>query len=296
MSWLSSVAALRAPGTRGRGGIQVLGTAARIAALFTLAFGCDTGSKPAASQSPAAATVSAAPGATAKSESDKAGEYRGPFATVRGRVRITGDEAPHRPDVVAKIPKDCLRARTVYERVFREGVGRAAVDVLVSATGYSQVLPPAAETVVVGAQGCAWNSRTVALSFGQSIEVESQDDRDYLPELLGNPLGAQFVAPKGRRGLPIKPRAAGRYVLTDSFRPFMAAEVFVLNYSTTAVTGLDGSYVIARVPPGKLTVTAFQPQILKTAEKALEVEAGRTYEVDFDIAFSLKEYQATAGQ
>jgi hypothetical protein len=54
------------------------------------------------------------------------------------------------------------------------------------------------------------------------------------------------------------------------------------------VTGLDGKYEIGRIPPGQVKVTAFLPAIMQTVEKSIKVEAGKTVDLDLEIAFDAK--------
>ncbi|MDX2051421.1 MAG: carboxypeptidase-like regulatory domain-containing protein [Polyangiaceae bacterium] len=212
--------------------------------------------------------------------------YSGPFATIRGLITVSGDEAPAQPDVQQGIPADCTRARVVYEKLFREGIKRSAPDVLVSVTGYDKFVPVATDAVKVEGQGCAWQSRTIALTFGQRLEVAGQDERNYLVSLAGNQDPASLVALGKGKPVAIFPHAPGRYLLKEDTRPYMTAEVFVLKYPTVTVTGLDGRYTLTRVPPGKLTITAFLPQVLQKVDKTIDVQAGQTYDVDLTIPFS----------
>ncbi len=219
--------------------------------------------------------------------------YDGPFATLRGTVTVSGDEAPLQEDVLKGIPAECTRARVVYERLFREGMKRSAPDALVSAIGYEVYVPVAEDTVTVEARGCAWQARTVALTFGQRLEVVSRDERNYLPMLIGNRDPASFVAIANGKPISIFPKSPGRYLLSEGTRPYMSSEVFVLKYPTVTVSGLDGKFTLNRVPPGKLTITAFLPALLQKVDTVLEVRAGQSYEVNLDIPFSLARYRST---
>ena len=130
------------------------------------------------------------------------------------------------------------------------------------------------------------------LTFGQSLDVRSRDSRPYVPDLIGAALKAQLVALPRGDAIHLYPEHAGRYELTDSMRLFMLAEVLVVKFPTHAVTGIDGSFVIPRVPVGKVTVSALLPATLAQASKEVEVHAGESVEVKFELPFDRAVWEA----
>jgi len=221
--------------------------------------------------------------------------YNGPTGTISGSITVSGDSAPDMPELTATIPSDCADAKETYGKLFREGPGRALADVVVGVTGYSGYVPEDAPAQVADANGCAWNSRTYVLTFGQSLDVRSRDSRPYVPDLLGAKLKAQLVAVPRGEAIHLYPEQPGRYQLTDSMRLFMMAEVLVVKFSTHAVTGLDGHYVIPRVPVGKVKVSALLPATMVQDEKEVEVHAGELVDVPITLAFDRKAWDARRG-
>ena len=122
--------------------------------------------------------------------------YAGPIGSVAGSVSIVGDESPVDPERTS-IPADCLAARETYKHVFREGIMRSVADVFVAVTGYKGYLPAREDVKTVNASGCAFDTRTVGLTFGQALDIVSKDRRPYVPELLGSRATAQLVATPG---------------------------------------------------------------------------------------------------
>ncbi len=217
--------------------------------------------------------------------------YSGPTATVRGTITVTGDAAPALPKVIEKISAECLAARDVYGKPFREGEGRGLADALVAVTGYQGYVPDPEPVVKLDVKDCNWGPRTIALTFGQRIDALSRDSRSYVPELLGSGMKSQLVATPFSKGTSsLYPPAPGRYVLIDDLRLFMTAEVLVLKYATHDVTGLDGKYEIKNIPPGKVTVSAFHPMIGATAQKEVELKAGDALTVDLSLGFAAQKY------
>lgn len=218
--------------------------------------------------------------------------YSGPIGALEGTIRVEGDPAPDQPESTAKIGRDCLAASAVYGKLFREGNDRALADVMVAVTGYRGFVPARAPERLVEARRCAWDSRTIALTFGQRIDVKSRDGRPYLPELLGAGMASQMVAIPGSNAVHLYPPKPGRYVLTDTLHPFINADVLVVKFPTFAVTGLDGKYRIDGIPAGPVKVSAFLPATHGTTEQEVTIVSAATARVDLVISFDRAKYDA----
>ena len=219
--------------------------------------------------------------------------YDGPTATVRGVIRASGDAASAAPVQGLEIPPECAKARDVYGYPFQEGPARELADVLVTVTGYQGYVAETKPAVALEGKDCSWGARTIALTYGQRIDVVSKDKNSYVPDLLGSKMKAQLVAtPFGKGTANLYPPAAGRYILIDNLRLFMAAEVLVLKYATHDVTGADGRFEIVGIPPGKVTVSALLPSTGAVAQKEIELKGGDNTELDLTLAFDAKKYQA----
>jgi len=279
-----------------------------LAPLF--AVGCSRGKKPqggaapqAASAAPSGSVALPAPVASGLPDPklvssvvnpDGVAAYAGPAGTVVGRVVITGDPAPEQPDVIKRIPTGCAEGRAAYARLFREGPGRELADVLVAVTGYKGYVPERESVVRLEAKGCSFGPRTLAMTYGQRVEVVSGDAESYVPELLGERGQPQLVAtPGGRAAASLYPTRVGRYVLIDNLKLFMTAEVLVLKYATHDITGADGRFAIPDVPAGPVVVTAFHPALGPTAGRSVVVDAGKpTEELTFELRFDQAEFSA----
>src|SRR5688572_18185093 len=197
--------------------------------------------------------------------------YAGPTGAVRGVVRLTGDAAVEHADVLRAIAADCTAAKGTYGKTPREGQGRTVADVLVAVTGYDAFVPQKQAERIVKGVGCAWEARTIALMFGQTLRVAAGDNRAYVPDLMGQKMPAQLFAMPGAEPVSLPPRKPGRFRLVDSMRLYSQADVFVVPYPTTAVTALDGTFEITGIPVGKVKVSALLPATMAVSEREIEV-------------------------
>jgi hypothetical protein len=218
--------------------------------------------------------------------------YAGPVGAVEGRVVATGDAPIDQPEITAQIPDSCASARPFYGKAFREGEGRALADVLVTVIGYHEYIPAREPVQRFVAKDCAFETRTIALTLGQRIEVVSGDQQAYVTDLLGEHGQAQIIAtPGGKVAAMHSPTKAGRFVLIDNIKLFMTAEVWVLKYATIAVTRLDGKYRIEGLPPGDLTLSAFLPATGGTVQKPIKIEANKAATLDLEIPFDANAFR-----
>lgn len=246
----------------------------------------------AASAVEAAVGQPASPEAVAKAMNPKGqAPYSGPVGSLRGHVRIKGDPPP---DTGLSFPVGkCGEAAAAYGRLFRVGQDGALADALVTVVNYDAFVPERDEAEKVTLHGCALSRRTLALSFGQRLEVANLDPiESYMPYLDGGAFTAVMVAvPKGA---PVKlyPQEPGHYMLRDQLaKPFLTAEVFVLKFATHDVTDLDGEFEIKGIPVGKVMTAAFLPSIGKDTRKEIEIKEGENT-LDFELAFSLEKFKA----
>jgi hypothetical protein len=214
--------------------------------------------------------------------------YAGPKGNVEGVVRVTGDAPPKR-DIT--IPFDCGEAYATYGKLFREGNDRTLADAMVAVTGYEGYIPAASDVYPVSIHGCAYDRRTLVLTYGQRIEVKNRDlKQSFLPVLEGSRSPAQLIAmPKGD---PVKlyPLEVGHYALREGMKgTWMYADVFVVQYSTHAVTGLDGRYRISGIPAGKMKLSVYLPSI----DAELHPEAGATKESSIERDVEIKDGETT---
>jgi hypothetical protein len=236
--------------------------------------------------------------------------YAGPTGVVEGVVTITGDPAPKR-DI--EIPFACGEAYATYGKAFREGTAtepkapgaakgspRPLADVLLAVTGYTGFVPAKGDIGTVKIHGCAFDSRTVVVTYGQHLEVFNTDVKEsFLPLLDGASMPAQIAAMPRGDSVKLYPTEVGHYALRDDAgHKWMYADVFVLRYPTYAVTGLDGHFRITGIPVGKVKVSMYAPVIDAglhpdvgirgaTEEREIEVKTDEPVRADFNIEYKV---------
>lgn len=218
--------------------------------------------------------------------------YSGPVGGIRGMVTVSGDPAPTLQEVAAKIPDTCPRALEMQRKLFRQGLERSLADVLVTVTEYQGFVKPRSDVVRVEAKGCAFDANVIAMVYGQRLDVYSRDSQPYMPRLIGVPSYTLRVAMPGGGPVPVFPPNPGRYLLVEETRDYMRSELYVLNYPTFDVTGLDGAFEITGIPAGDVKVTAFWPALGKVSEQRIKIQSGVAQDLKFDFAFSQTEYEA----
>lgn len=214
--------------------------------------------------------------------------YKGPSGTLKGVVRVKGD--PPLP-MDFTYPSGCGEAAATYGKLFRTGQDGTLADVMVAVTGYEGYVPAREPAEKMTIHGCALSKRTMAVAFGQRIEVSNLDKiESYMPYLDGAPFRAVLVAMPGGDPVRFYPQEPGRYLIRDQLpKPFLTADVYVVAYATHDVTGLDGMYEIPDIPVGKVNVNAFLPAIDEVSAKDIEIKPGENT-LDFEIEFNRAAY------
>jgi hypothetical protein len=263
---------------------QVIVQANFLGMLAALLLGCQSGRfvkedepKP---KSSATAKASAIPPPPAVS---------GPVGSVAGVVRVSGDDPPALSEVMAQIkPGECLGAPAYYGKLFREGPNRALADVLVAVTEYEGSVPSLTDAVTITASGCAYGTRTVALAKWQTLLLKNKGPDAVTPQLVGSRAPALLVALPGGTPVPLPFQGPGEYIMVDRSHPFAQVDVFVLNFPTFAVTGLDGTFVIEGVPAGDAVLSAYLPATGQKVQQPIKVVANQALDVNLTIAFDVK--------
>jgi hypothetical protein len=292
-----------------------------IAATVVLAAGCERRQPSSTAPASSAAVASAAPTAPASSAAQAvpadagAGPlspipkemvekalnpehlpvYDGPTGSVEGTIFVTGPASPDLPVDTTQ----CPAALDTYGKVFREGVPatpggpRPLADAVVIAVGYSGhylAEKNPSESVTIN-ERCGYPTRTIAMTFGQSLEISNASKFPFAPMLDTAPSMAVMMTAPGGAGDPVRiyPRLPGHSILTDMMQPFVQEDVYVLRHPLHAVSGLDGHYRIDGIPVGAMSIAAQHLGVRSQGHAPVTVEAGVVQKLDLTLVYAPKE-------
>jgi hypothetical protein len=184
-----------------------------------------------------------------------------------------------------------LHPDPVKTQFFVVGPNKELKDVVVSITGISgKSAGASAEPVVLDQKGCEYTPYIFAVQTGQKIIVRNSDPAPILHNVHATPTAS------GNQEVNV-PQASGATDLTISFpsaesflkfkcdvHPWMFAYATVVDHPYFAVSGADGKFKIANVPPGKYTISAVHRKAGggKPVTKDIEVKDG-----DVSLDFTL---------
>ena len=217
--------------------------------------------------------------------------YSGPTGSIEGTVLVQGPDAPDTPNLNVK---RCPGALDTYGKLFRAGPARQdgarpLADALVITIGYEGAYLPEKDDAVriMVTANCAYPSRTIALTFGQRLEITNDSNLAFAPYLDGTFQPAVMVAPPHQAGEPVKifPPRADYFALRDRMEPFVRGDVYVLRQRLHAVTDLSGHFRIDGVPTGKMKVGARLAEIDGRAEKDVEIRENVVENVEIVLAY-----------
>jgi hypothetical protein len=217
--------------------------------------------------------------------------YAGPTGSVEGTVTIEGPPAPSVPLDSSK----CAAAIDTYGKLFRDGAParpggpRPLADAVVVVVGYADYYVPEkndAVRVSVGV-GCGYASRTIAITFGQRIEISNQSTLLFAPLIDNYSTPAVMVAPPKGNGGPIKiyPQRAGHFIMTDRLESFVHEDLYVFRHPLHAVTDRNGHFRIDGVPVASLKLGVAHPGANTQAEVPVDIKADTVTRADVKVIY-----------
>jgi hypothetical protein len=218
--------------------------------------------------------------------------YDGPTGTVEGTVFVQGPDAPDVPNLDVRA---CPAALDTYGKLFRAGPRRAdglrpLADAIVVMTGYSGFYLPEKNEVERATIGpsCGYAKRSVALTFGQRLEIANDSAIPFAPYLEGVPRLTVMIAPPRQAGEPVKifPHRVDYFPLRDQLQSYVRGDVYVLRQPLHAITDTQGYFRIEGAPVGKLTIGARLADLLGEATKDVDVRANVVQKVDLVLVYA----------
>lgn len=216
--------------------------------------------------------------------------YDGETAILEGNVFVRGPAAPELP------PPATSTCRNVRDfRLFREGAAdesgrRPLADAIVGVTGYDVFVPPKGDAVEITVKDCAFDRRTLAMTYGQHIEVKNAEALNsgifYLPKLTKGRAPSDMVVAPGQV-VKLYMNELGRALLVDGMaHGHLYADVFVARSALHVVSDRNGHFILAGIPVGTYEVNVLHPAFdAGKVHAKLTFKPGQTTHHDFELTY-----------
>ncbi len=206
--------------------------------------------------------------------------------TIKGRVQVTGKEPGN---VVVRMGVDPM-CSTMYK-------GKRPVDMvtvvsangglsgaLVKVEGTFPKTPPPTQPVVIDQRGCFFVPRVVGARVGQTLRVTNGDM--LLHNVRSQSTGANafnIAQPTAGMRYDVVLKSEELIKLTCDLHRWMVSYVAVVDHPYFDVSGEDGSFTIANVPPGRRTIRVWHERLGELTQ-TVDVKAGAAAEVTFSYS------------
>ena len=203
--------------------------------------------------------------------------------TIAGVVRYDG-VAPKPAQLEISKDKDVCGAQPLYDQSLIVGSGGGIRNAVVSITDIDKGEPmKPLDGVIFDQIGCEYSPHVIAFPAGSSIKVLNSDGilHSIHTESTINPV-VDMAQPGFKKTLNVtidKPEAI--HVTCDAHN-WMDGWWYVTGNPYFAVTGADGHFSIANVPPGDYTLQVWQEK-LGTMSRKVTVPAGKSVTADFTM-------------
>lgn len=194
--------------------------------------------------------------------------------SITGKVTFTGTPPKMRPIDMAKEPTCASQHPTpVMTEAIVSGAGNSVQNAVIYISAGDQGSTPPTETAHYTQKGCQYIPHVLALQTGEALEIANEDQTSHNIHPLAR------VNPEWNKSQPPgAPPLKATYdkpefiAVKCNVHPWMHGYFAVLGTSHFMVTGNDGQFSIAGLPPGKYTVTAWHEKF-GTASQEVTVPA-----------------------
>lgn len=207
--------------------------------------------------------------------------------TLVGHVKLT-TPAPANAAIRMGADLKCLEINTgkhVEQEVVLRDPDGGLRNVFVYVQGTFPKSAPPATPVTIDQQGCLYHPRVQGAQVGQTLIVKNDDDTLHNIHSLSTK-GNNFNTGQPKAGLEYKTTLNAEEVMLHvrcDVHPWMTGYIGVVPHPYFAVSGAQGAFTIANVPPGHYTVKAWHERY-GVVSQAVDVTAGKATVVDFSYA------------
>lgn len=211
-------------------------------------------------------------------------------ADITGTITLSGTPPPEKENEAIKNDATCgkLHTEPVMTQFYVVGSKAELKDVFVTIRGISgKSTGESAPAVMLDQKGCEYVPYIFAVQTGQKITVKNSDlVLHNVHTIPGNPSNKEQN----------KAQMAGAPDITFSFpaaedflrfkcdvHPWMFSYACVVDHPYFAVSGKDGTFKIANVPPGKYTVEAVHRKAGKVSKEIEVKDANATLDFTMEV-------------
>jgi len=147
--------------------------------------------------------------------------------------------------------------------------------------GLKEAYPPPPEPVVLAQEGCIYRPHVLGVMVGQELRVLSSDPTTHNTHFLTK-ANRNWNVSQLPGGAPLVHRFTKPEIMVSvscNKHPWMDADIGVTANPFFAVTGSDGLFTIAGLPPGTYTLAAWTATF-GTREQSVTVKAGAATQAD----------------
>jgi len=224
--------------------------------------------------------------------------YSGPTGSIEGTVSVTGDPPADVPDIDTS---RCPDAKQIYGKAFRTGAklddgSLTLADALIVVTEYpGGFIAEKSQSKNVVIAGCAFDKRTIDMTFGQKLEIVNHDPKGFYAPVLSNmSMPAVMIPAPNGDPITIYPEKPGYARVTDRLGSALAGDLYTFQQPLHTVSDVSGHFRIDGIPVGSSKVSARLRTINNNVTKPIEIHDGVVARIDLVLAYKAGAVTAAA--
>jgi plastocyanin len=213
--------------------------------------------------------------------------------TVTGTIKLTGT-APVMKNINMTAEAYCVSQHAsapAKDESVVVGPGgllaNAVVYIQEDMSKYSFTAP--SDAAKIDQKGCQYHPHVIGMMAGQTLQVTNSDQTTHNihPVPKDNREWNQSQPPGAAPLMEVFARPENAIPVKCNVHPWMKSYIFVFKNPYFSVTGPDGKYSIANLPPGTYTVVAWQEQFgTVTGQITIGAKESKSVDLSFNAASS----------